>query len=302
MDSIRETSSRYSGYRKPNLFVLGAAKSGTTPLFNYLTQQSSIFAPEIKEPHFFYNERCAGAPVLGEKDLGEYLGLFADALADEQVGEASTSYLYAANAPREIRRLQDDVRILVILRDPTERAYSQYWNQVRDGNEDLSFEQALRAEAGRKRDNWWHGFLYVETGHYTEQLSRYFDVFGRDNVQIHLFDDLHLNARGVCHEVFSFLGVDPTHEIEANKVYNRSEPVRSRLLAKLLRARIIKKPAAKVLPVTWKRSVGEGLRNANRKPVPKMNPKTEKELRKIFEEDTLALERMVGRDLSGWRP
>ena len=302
MDSIRETSSRYSGYRKPNLFVLGAAKSGTTPLFNYLTQQSSIFAPEIKEPHFFYNERCAGAPVLGEKDLGEYLELFADAPADAQAGEASTSYLYAANAPREIRRLQDDARIIIILRDPTERAYSQYWNQVRDGNEDLSFEEALRAEAGRKRDNWWHGFLYVETGRYVEQLSRYYDVFGRDNVQVHLFDDLHQNAKEVCRKVFSFLGVDPAYKIEADKVYNRSGPVKSRLLARLLNAQSIKEPFKKVLPVTWKRSVGEGLRNANRRPVPTMNPKTEIELRKTFEEDTLTLERMIGRDLSGWRP
>ena len=301
MDPTEETLARYSGHKKPDFFVVGAAKSGTSSLFNYLAQHPSIFAPEIKEPHFFYNERCAGAPVLGEKDLGEYLRLYAGSPSGTRVGDASTSYLYAANAPREIRRLQDDARIIVILRDPTERAYSQYWNRVRDGNENLSFEEALRVEAERKRDNWWHGFLYVETGHYTKQLSRYFDVFGRDNVQVHLFEDLHLNAGEVCRKVFSFLGVDPTHEIEANRVYNRSGPVRSRLLVKLLNARSIKETAAKVLPVTWKRSVGEGLRNANRKPVPTMNSKTEKELRKVFEEDTLALERMIGRDLSEWR-
>ena len=302
MDPIKETLARYPGRKKPDFFMVGAAKSGTTSLFNYLSQHPSIFAPKVKEPHFFYNERCSGAPVLGEKDLGEYLGLFADAPSGTEVGEASTSYLYAANAPREIRQLQDDAKIIVILRDPTERAYSQYWNQVRDGNEDLSFEEALRAEAKRKRDDWWHGFLYVETGRYVEQLTRYFDVFRRDNVQVHLFDDLHQNAEEVCREVLSFLGVDPTHEIETDKVYNRSGPVRSRLLARLLNVRGIKESAKKVLPATWKQSIGEGLRNANRKPVPTMNPKTERALRKAFEEDTLALERMLGRDLSGWRP
>lgn len=302
MDPIRETLARYSGYKKPDFFVVGAARAGTTSLFNYLAQHPSVFVPDVKEPHFFYNGRWPNAPVLGEKDPGEYLRLYADAPPDMRVGDASTSYLYAANAPREIRRLRNDARIIVIFRDPTKRAYSQYWNQVRDGNENLGFEEALRAEAERKRGNWWHGFLYVETGRYAKQLSRYFDVFGSDNVQVHLFDDLHLNAGGVCRKVFSFLGVDPDHEIEVNKVYNRSGPIRSRLLAKLLNAQSVKEPVKKVLPVTWKQSVGEGLRNANRKPVPTMNPKTEKELKKTFEEDTLALERMIGCDLSGWRP
>ena len=302
MNKIEETLARCSGHKKPDFFLVIAAKSGTTSLFNYLTQHPSMFVPEAKEAHFFYNERCPGELVLGEKDLGEYLGLYAGAPSDTRVEDASTSYLYAANAPREIRRLHDDARIIVILCDPTKRAYSQYWNQVRDGSEDLGFEEALRAEAERKRDNWWHGFLYMQTGRYVEQLSRYFDVFGRDNVQVHLHDDLHLNAGEVCRKVFTFLEVDLTHEVKADKVYNRSGPIRSKLLAKLLNARSIKEPVSKVLPVTWKQSFGEGLRNANREPVPKMGPKTEKELRETFEEDTLVLERMIGRNLSGWRP
>ena len=287
--------------RTPDFFLVGAAKSGTSSLYTYLVQHPDVFLPEVKEPHFFYNERSPGLPVLREKDLGSYLRLFEGVAGGVRAGEASTSYLYSANAAREIKQLREDAKILAVLRNPVNRAYSQYWNQVRDGQEHLSFEAALDAEEERKSQNWWHGFLYTETGHYAEQIARYMAAFGHENVQIHLFDDLHQDAREVCSKVFSFLEVDPAHKIETNKVYNRSGPMRSRLLASLLNAPSIKGSAGKVLPPTWKRGVGEWLRNVNRRPVPEMNPKTRERLRRLFMEDLNRLEDLIGRDLGQWK-
>ena len=289
------------GSRTPDFFVVGAAKSGTSSLYNYLTQHPAVFMPQMKEPHFFYNERSPGSPTLQEKDLAGYLQMFEGVPDGVRAGEASTSYLYAANAAREIKQIRPDAKILAVLRNPVDRAYSQYWNQVRDGREPLNFEDALDAEAGRRRKNWWYGFMYVETGRYAGQISRYIETFGRDNVQVHLFEDLHRDAAEVCRRVFSFLGLDPDHAIEATKVHNRSGPVKSRLLAGLLNARSVKEPAGRLLPPAWKHGAGEWLRNANRRPVPEMNPETREKLKRVFDRDISRLEALIGRDLGWWK-
>lgn len=291
----------FSEFRKPDFFIVGAAKSGTSSLYNYLIQHPAIFMPELKEPHFFYSTASAGAPVLGQKDLEKYLRLFKGVPDDIQAGEASTSYLYLKNAPQEIKRIQANAKIIMILRDPVERAYSQYWNHAREGLETLSFEEALRAEAQRRQKNWWYGLLYVETGRYAEQVSRYLDVFGRDSVQIHLFEDLSQDAEGVCRKTFSFLGVDPDTPINTEKVYNRSGPAKSKLLSRLLGARGVRETARRALPATWRRRFGEWMRESNRKPTPKMSPKIESSLREAFRDDIIRLEGLIGRDLRRWR-
>ena len=287
--------------RTPDFFIIGAAKSGTSSLYNYLIQHPAVFMPQVKEPHFFYNERSPGSPVLQEKDLAGYLQLFEGVPNEVRAGEASTSYLYLENAAREMQRLRRDAKILAVLRNPVDRAYSQYWNQVRDGREPLSFEAALDAEEERKRKNWWYGYMYAGTGYYAGQIARYVEAFGRDNVQVHLFEELHRDAAEVCRKAFSFLEVDPAQEIEATKVHNRSGPMRSRLLSGLLNAQSITEPAGKVLPPAWKHSVGEWLRNVNRRPVPEMNPETRERLLGVFAEDVRRLESLIGRDLSRWR-
>lgn len=290
-----------SRLRKPDFFIVGAAKSGTSSLYNYLIQHPNVFMPEVKEPHFFYDRDSAGAPVLLKKDPREYLKLFEGVPDDVRAGEASTSYLYLANAAREIRQVQKHAKILMVLRNPVDRAYSQYWNQVRDGQERLSFEDALQAEEKRKKQNSWYGFLYVETGLYAEQVARYTTTFGRDNVQVHLYEDLHQDAKEVCRKVFSFLGVDRNYDIETTKVYNRSGPTRSKFVARTLNTRQIKEPIARVMPQAWKRGLGEWLRDLNRKPVPEMNLGTREMLLATFKEDISRLEHLIGRDLSQWR-
>ena len=293
--------SHLPGARTPDFFVVGAAKSGTSSLYNYLTQHPGVFMPRVKEPHFFYNEPSPGSPVLQEKDLAGYLELFGGVPHRVRAGEASTSYLYLPNAAREIKRIRGDAKILAVLRNPVDRAYSQYWNQVRDGRETLGFVAALEAEEERKRENWWYGFMYAGTGLYAEQISRYVEAFGRANVQVHLFEDLREDAAEVCRKTFSFLGLDPDCGIEATKVHNRSGPMRSKLLSDLLNAESIKATAGKVLPSAWKHGVGEWLRNVNRKPVPEMDPKTRARLSEFFKEDVGRLEVLIGRDLGRWR-
>lgn len=289
------------GRRKPDFFVVGAPKAGTTALYMYLTQHPKVFMPEVKEPHFFYDREAPGSPVLGKGDLEGYLRLFEGIGEDVAAGEGSTTYLQLANAPGEIRRLQPRAKAVMILRDPVARAYSQYWNQVRDGREPLGFEEALRAEPERIRRGKWSGFYYVECGRYAEQVARYFETFGRESVKVFLFEDLNRDAAAVCRETFEFLGVDSDVPLEAGERYNRSGPPRSRLLARALGDPRVKAAVGRSVPPGLKRRAGEWLRNKNAKPVPEMDPRTRGMLREAFEEDVLRLEGMIGRDLSAWR-
>lgn len=286
--------------RKPDFFIVGAPKSGTTSLYSYLTQHPGVFMPVNKEPHFFYNRRSPGSPVLKEKDLGGYLSLFEGIPDDIRVGEASTSYLWSANAAREIKELQPRAKIAMVLRNPVDRAYSQYWNHVRDCREHLGFEEALEAEEKRIRQGKWHAFYYVECGRYTRQVLRYLYAFGRESVRVYLFEDIIRDTEGLCRDMFSFVGVDPTFPIKVEKVYNRGGPPKSRLVSRLLSSRI-KKPIGRALPVCWKRGLGEWLRERNRKEVPPMDALTRAGLQRRLREDILSLEELIGRDLSHWR-
>ncbi len=129
--------------RKPDFFVVGAAKSGTSSLHRHLEQHPAVFMPAVKEPHFFSDER---PPVQEVKSLREYLALFADSPLGARAGEASTSNLYSPESASRIKAFQPDAGIIMVLRNPVDRAYSQYWNQVHEGVEPLSFEEALEAE------------------------------------------------------------------------------------------------------------------------------------------------------------
>ena len=144
----------------PNFLIVGAAKAGTSSLYYYLDQHPQVFMSSIKEPRFFapelYTDYIKDPYRSGAKEhrstpmsLEEYQSLF-DAVTDEvAIGEASTEYLYVPKTPERIKQLIPDVRLIMVLRDPAERAFSAFCYQVRDGCEKLTFEQALAAEETR---------------------------------------------------------------------------------------------------------------------------------------------------------
>jgi hypothetical protein len=294
--------------RKPNFFIVGAAKAGTSSLYNYIAQHPDVFMPELKEPHFFSEWR---SPALEIDSMDEYLRLFEEAPENARVGEASTSYLASAAAAQRIRRFNPNARIIIVLRNPIDRAYSQYWNHVRDNMESLSFEEALQAEPERIREGKWHGFYYVEGGRYAKQVARYMDAFGRDSVRVYLFEDLSQDALGVCRDVLSFLRVDPSYPINPNRTYNRGGPQKSVLLSKLTYGGIaLTREVQKALgtgesvrrsPLFARlRGVKEWLQERNTKRAPEMKAETKRMLRRAYREDILRLERLIERNLCHW--
>jgi hypothetical protein len=172
---------------KPNFFILGAAKCGTTTLYAYLKRHPDIFMSRVKEPTFF----CEGFQVV--KDPIEYFELF-DGVKDERViGEASHAYFSNPSSARVLKALFPEAKFVVILRNPADRAYSLYHHMRRKGDEKTaSFEKALALEEERFASEdfrnhcpqYLYNFLYFRSGLFGEQVERYFSLF--DRAQFHV--------------------------------------------------------------------------------------------------------------------
>lgn len=292
--------------RKPDFFIVGAPRSGTTSLYNYLTQHPDIFMPVRKEPYFF-----GGWRETSGEDLRAYLQLFSGVSEDKAAGEASTTYFYLESAAEEIKAFQPDAKIIIVLRNPVDRAYSQYWHHRRLGWVNSSFEEELEIEEKRLREGW-RGFrpslvppaYYVETGHYSKHVERYIETFGRERIRVYLFEDLSRDPDGVCLDIVEFLGVDPGYQISARQVYNTGGPLRSSLFYEALSLNLrLKEPIKQVLPASilkMIRAVKEWILRKNTKTVPEMNPKTQAHLQQVFRDDVLYVEELAGRNLSHW--
>lgn len=280
--------------RRPDFFLVGAAKAGTTSLFQYLIQHPSIFIPSIKEPHYFSEFYDAGAPHCATDE--EYFALFDACPPGARAGDASTSYLYSKSTARRIHEACPGARIMAVLRNPIDRAYSFYWYNRRNLVEDLSFEDALEAEPRRIAEGRHYRFHYVTSGMYAVQVSRYLEAFGREAVQVHLFEDLR-DAPGLCARIFAFLGVETDVPIDTGRRFNPGGPVRSDALAHFLTRSF---PRLRQLFPGVAREVKYRLMDLNvRRPDP-MSRATRERLGETFRDDILRLQELIGRDLAHW--
>lgn len=226
---------------EPTFFMVGAARAGTTSMYDYLRSHPQIYMPPSvagKEPSFF----CDLVPPWAARyrDFDSYLTLFAKGRGRAAVGDGSTNYLVAPESARRIREQYPHAKILMILRDPVARAYSLYRYICTWGFEDApTFEKALAREASRLGNaafikEWqllYHAFLYYHSGLYSEQVARYFDAFPREQVHIVLFDDMRKDLLRTVQGVYRFLGVDADFEPDLDARNASSFPLSVKLQA-----------------------------------------------------------------------
>lgn len=299
----------------PNFLVIGAAKAGTNALFHYLRQHPQVYMSPWKEPKFFAFEspedlgfRAANgreAPVNATVvlDRRKYEQLFDGARLERALGEASPQYLYVEKAPARIKSLVPDMKLVAVLRNPIDRAFSSYQHLVRDGLEPLDFGSALDAEPARIAENYAFLYRYTDLGFYTRQLDRYGKLFPADQLLILLYDDLRRDAQASCRQVFSFLDVDDGFVPGRSEEPNRSGLPRNRLVHRLLNPST---PTKRRLWQVTPSALREPLlrlqtrmvnRNLERQSMP---PRERDRLRAVFEEEVAELERRLDRDLSAW--
>lgn len=274
----------------PNFLIIGAPKSGTTSLWHYVSQHPDVFA-NAKEPGYFWTFK----PARKVQTLEEYESLFEGSEGFTAVGEGSPTYFSDPNAPERISELIPEAKLIAILRDPCDRAFSEFtFQRLRNDESVPDFLDAVAADADRTP-----GFGYIETGLYHRNLTRYLDFFDRSRLKVVFNEDLKMDRVRVVAEVFEFLGVDPTYDVDTDLELTASGVPKIKALHWLLgRNNPIRRTLIPLLPKGVTR-IARRVRNANLDRQV-MTPDERAAILPYFEEDIRRLEKLVDRDLGHW--
>jgi hypothetical protein len=310
--------------RTPNFFIVGAPKAGTTSLYHYLDQHPDIYMSPLKEPSHFSLEvrpenfepalqpqarrdeeavrNYLNGPMDQKRFSGivrnwdDYLRLFAATSDQKAIGEASVCYLWSKTAPRAIASRLPDARIIIVLRNPSDRAFSQYLHNIPDGVVSTSFRNHLDASLHRTGNGFGVLHPFLEFGQYADQIQRYFDVFPSEQVGIWLYEDT--KRPEFLSEVLRFLQVDSTFTLDTTTRHLQPQLPRITGISQTLRRRGIWTKLKNLTPAPLKPFV----RNlAYRKTASaKMSAEDRAFLIYYYEEDILKLAKLLNRDLSSW--
>ena len=235
---------------KVDFFIVGAPKSGTTSLYHYLNQHQDICMSLIKEPNYFSSEELNDqglyykAKVISKLEF--YHKIFIKEKDHQLLGEASVSYLFYQNVPLKIYKYNPNAKIIIILRNPIERAHSHYLMDYRLGHTKISLDSILNDSSVKD-----HALLYqqyIELGFYYNQVKRYIDVFGHNNVCVMLYDKLKENNEQLTNNILRFLNVDLNNDINFKIPYNRSKSSTNKIIQKLYSLTFIRKSVSFLFP------------------------------------------------------
>lgn len=301
----------YSVMSLPNFIIIGAAKTGTTTLYECLREHPDVYMPRCKQPHFFdYNFH---------KGINDYSEAHFCACGDAAaIGEATPTYLMLPFVANRIYEHLSHARLIVILRNPVEVAYSAWWMLWSRGQEVLPFEEAIAANMqdlqagrtfeGRQGAALWHSALsgvfrnrvcircYLDEGYYAVHLKRYLNFFPRKQIKILLTEDLRRDPVGVVRDLWSFLGVSPDHPVRPDRMHNSAlTGVAVRVVTAIRRAGL--ETLVGKLPDSLRTRIKRVLSTASR---PEMTPETRRMLVAHYAPHNEALTRLLGRDMSHW--
>lgn len=305
-------------HRVPNLFIVGAAKSGTTTLFRHLSAHPDIYMTEKKEPNFFatdidhetfcvhggkqrssYSEYIDNNLDPDEKrEWDAYLGLFEMAGDEKVVGEGSVRYLYSPDAAENIYNSFPDARIVIMLRNPVMRAFSHYrvykrWgyseskNILRDSSVLEEFKEYKENKGTEHEKN-----MYFELSLYSKQVRRYLDLFPPENVWIGMYEDYAANFENAAREVFSFLGLDDTVELACGTHSLKGRTPRFNAANRIMYKTHLKPILRRALP----QSVVKALMSVYYKSDKKIPETDERALTEFYVDDVRNLSELIGRD------
>ncbi|WP_129677448.1 sulfotransferase [Candidatus Chloroploca sp. Khr17] len=295
---------------RPNFLIIGPPKCGTTALYVTLAQHPQVFMSQVKEPYFFAFDGQPPTFVGPDADYYHrqavtkweaYQSLFAEADGYVACGEASPLYLTNYQPERtaaNIRRRLPDMHLIAILRQPTDRAYSQFSFRRQLGFEPLTdFRDALAAEDQRLAANWPPGCRYWRNGLYFTNLTPYYALFPRTQIRVYLYDDLLNRPASMLNDLCQFLCIDPS--LMPNTVVRRNVTIwpRSQVLSLLLRHAGRYRA---LLPTYLRRTLGHHLRAWNQTKPPPIDPGLRCELSKSYRDEIMRLQDLIARDLGHW--
>ncbi|MFY0606784.1 MAG: sulfotransferase [Cyclobacteriaceae bacterium] len=301
--------------KEPNFLVIGAGKSGTTSLYEYLNEHPEVFMSPIKETNFFALE---GEQLEDQEndpeqmrhypwsitDQESYSDLFKDAGDHQAIGEVSPMYLYSKKAAFAIKKRMPRVKLIAILRQPTERLYSRYLHLAREGRTLSSdIEDALD-----RKSIWWKRNDLVQEGFYHSHLNHYFNLFSEEQIHIVLYEDFRNNPQNVIEGIYKFIGVDPCFMPSMDTEYNVSGFVANANVDKIIgQNSMVKSMIVKAAPSLAKylsesrkvKSWVNQLRNRNLRRPP-LSARLKRQINEIYSTEIIRLQVLINRDLSHW--
>jgi len=286
-------------------FIGGASKSGTTALYYYLKQHPDLFLPEKKELHYFSRsdiEHCFNGPgdkgILDDipKNYAEYIKHYSKAASHQLCIDISPSYLYHSKSSARIKQQFPDSKIVFILRNPADKAFSQYLHLRTNCRESETFENALRLEPSRKRNGYSDMWLYRESGYYADSIDTFIHVFGRNAIKIFLFEDFIKEPLVIVREICNFFGVESNIDFKDPGQVNTSALPKSELISKLLlRHNRLTRYLRRILPPSfgrWGRAFVRRLNAGEKIHIPNQ---IRDELLLCYKDDILRLESLTGK-------
>jgi len=294
----------------PNFLIIGTAKSGTTSLNRYLSQHPEIYMSPLKEPRFFAydgEDMDPQHPIHHKTitNITAYQALFDGVSHEKAIGEASPAYLVEPKAPERIRHYIPEAKMIAMLRNPAERAYSHFLHLIQHSYEPChDFGLALQNKDELRIGPWSPRRDYLLFGFYYSNLKRYFELFDRRQFKIFLFEYLKSDPIALCQEIFRFLEVDDTFIPDVSVHHSVSGIPKSRGLHWLLSGsnsiRSFMKPFIRpFISKNLQQRIEYWLKIRNLQK-PQLSQEVRGYLIDIFREDILNLQELIQMDLSEW--
>jgi hypothetical protein len=295
----------------PNFLIVGAAKSGTSSLHNYLNQHPEVFMPsynsegmKVKEPRFLIKDLVKHRLHNGVWNWEEYKSIFNDVIDEKAIGESTVLYLYYyKDAIKNIKeKLGNDVKIIIMLRNPTDRAYSAFQHVSRGFKEQNSFEESLEMEDGRleRVENLTPMVMYKDMGLYHEMVKSYQESFS--NVHVIIYDDFRDNTENEMKKTYQFLGISDNTNIDYVTRHNvggkrwKNDKVKHLFM----KENPIKSVIKRIIPRRLRKGLRNNLVTASTNKVLLMKDQTRIMLNDFFREDVRKLSDLLNRDLTHW--
>lgn len=291
----------------PNLLIIGAAKSGTTSLHEYLNQHPDIFMSRPKEPRFFLvwdnpeqirqNVEHKQPKFNAYDTIEKYCSLFEKGRNAKIRGESSPQYLLYPHCAEKIKKLIPEVKIVAVLRHPADRAFSQYQMHKKWGIEAKSFDEVLEEETNGFRRSYPLDMQYLESGKYGKQLEVYFKTFNRNQLQLFFYEDFQVNPSAIFKKIFQFLQVDDGFIPDRSLEHNVSKIARYSKGSSIDRSLSVVQKIFRRLKI---HSIADDI-NDYRFYKPGLSSCIREKIGSYFDEDISTLELLFDVDLSSWK-
>ena len=285
---------------KVDFFIVGAPKAGTTSLYHYLNEHPQVEMSSQKEPDYFSDKAIHDQGMYYGKNrinaLDKYESLFAQ---KESVvyGEASVSYLFYDNVAEDIKEYNPNAKIIIMLRNPIDRAFSHYLMDYRLGLISDSFENIIAKKSKHKNAHLFYQ-QYIEVSKYANQIQRYLDFFEKENILFIDYEDFKKNVSKTVDKVYDFLNISTEFAADINTKYNTFTMPKNKGIRFIYSFVFLRKILTFLFPIYLVKSIRVLLFKADKKP--ELLKETRIQLKIIFNDDIKKLEEVLCKDYSKW--